>query len=461
MTTSIDAFDRIHFVGIGGIGMSALAKFLLAKGHHVSGSDQHPGDQGKALTQLGARVVPGHDERNINGAQLIVITSAVPPDNPEVQEAHRRRIPVLKRSELLAEVLNAGDGIAIAGTHGKTTTSALIGHILVEAGLDPTILIGGISFNLGSNARAGEGRIVVAEADEYDASFLKLKPKVGVITNLEPEHLDFYGSVQALHEAFENFIGAIGKSAILCLDDPELRRMSEELKVKVVTFGIDQGQWQARKIRDNGHETLFEVHGPGFSRQCRTQLAGLHNVRNTLAALATSREVGVEPHTAIAAVETFRGVARRFEIKGEAAGVLVMDDYAHHPTEIRASLRAVRQRFGSIRSDQGLVHLIFQPHTYSRTTLFLEDFAGAFGEADFVYLLDIYAARECNIDGISGEDLAVAARRRNSHVAYAETMDAALDNVLAQVKPGDLVITMGAGDVYQLSSRILEELGKR
>lgn len=461
MIAPIVSFQRVHFVGIGGIGMSALAKFLLTKGHHVSGSDHHPGEQGKALTQLGAHVVPGHDERNIDGAQLVVITSAVAEDNPEVQEAHRRQIPVIKRSELLAEVVNAGDGIAIAGTHGKTTTSALIGHILVEAGLDPTILIGGISLNLGSNARAGRGRVVVAEADEYDASFLKLKPKIGVITNIEPEHLDFYGSVQALHEAFEEFSNAIDGSIILCADDPELRRIAEGANARVITYGIDQGQWRATDVRDSGGETVFRLNGPGVSHECRMRLAGLHNVSNGLAALAVSQEVGAELDSAITALSTFSGVARRFEIKGEAAGVLVMDDYAHHPTEVRASLRALLGRFGSRRGSSSHIHLIFQPHTYSRTELFLEDFARAFDDADCVYLLDIYAAREHNTKGISGQDLAAATGRRKVQVFYTESMDATLDKVVREVRPGDVVMTMGAGDVYQLSTRILEELQKR
>lgn len=452
MTISLESYDRVHFVGIAGAGMSALARLLLARGHHVSGSDLHPGEQGVELSQLGARISGGHQPMYVDGAQLVVITSAVGPDNPEVQTARARHIPIVKRAELLGAIVNAGRGVAVAGTHGKTTTSSLIGHIFVEAGLDPTVLVGGTSLNLGSNARVGASEYVVAEADEYDASFLHLKPEIAVITNVEPEHLDYYGSVERLHDAFREFASRTAGTLVICADDPILPDLMHDVSAQVATYGLDGGDWRATEIRERGEETTFRAVSSSYCRDYCTRLAGGHNVRNALAALVVASLVGVSPEAAARALAGFKGVARRFETVGEAAGVLVMDDYAHHPTEIRVNLRALRQRFNRP------IRLVFQPHTYSRTKAFLQDFAEALREADSAFLLDIYAARERDTLGISGADLARAGQRAGADATYTETFEDTIKALLRTAQPGDLVITMGAGDVHRLGPQLLDEL---
>lgn len=453
MTVDLAGHQHVHFVGIAGIGMSALARFLLRKGYVVSGSDREPGEQGRALTEAGARVVAGHAATNLADADLVVISSAVPPDNPELVAARGAGIPVVKRAELLAAIMNAGTGIAVAGTHGKSTTSALIGHLLVEGGRDPTVLIGGISTNLGSNARIGDGRLVVVEADEYDASFRHLSPTVGVITNVEPDHLDFYRTVGRLHAAFRDFAAAVTGTLIVCADDPVLRFLVGGVASRIITYGTEAGEWRGEAIEEEGGKTSFRVRHAGAVDRYETPLAGVHNVRNALAAIIVADAFGLPRDTIAHGLATFAGLQRRFEIKGEVNDVLVMDDYAHHPTEVQVNLTAMKSRFNRP------VRLIFQPHTYSRTHDLLDEFAGSFGEADAVYLMDIYAARETNTLGIAAADLAAAAARRHAGVRYTGTADDTLAAVLRDVQPGDLVVTMGAGDVYRLAPRILGALG--
>lgn len=451
MIDSLSRYRRVHFVGIGGIGMSALARYLLAQGVEVSGSDASHGDQIEALSALGARVHIGHDARYLDGADLVVVVTAAPEDDPEVVEARSRAIPVVKRSEFLAAIVNPRRGIAVAGTHGKTTTSALIGWILTSAGLDPTVLIGGISRDLDSNARVGRSDVVVAEADEFHGSFLKLRPSLAVITNVEAEHLDFYGNETRLRAAFAEFADNVVDAVVLCADDPFLR--SIQTRAEIVTYGLGRGDWQITDVRDESNKTSFVVTRSARSDRFSTQLAGVHNARNATAAIAVAWLLDVPMESIREAVASFRGTARRFERKGEAGGVLVLDDYAHHPTEIRVSLDAARRRFNRP------IRLVFQPHTYSRTKAFLEDFACAFGAADAVYLLDIYAARERDALGISGRDLADAAQRGHPHVVYTGDADITVEAITRDARPGDLVMTMGAGDVYLLGPRILEALG--
>jgi UDP-N-acetylmuramate--alanine ligase len=452
MTVDLDGIRRVHFVGIGGIGMSALARHLLSNGYAVSGSDREPGQQGHALAEMGATVHAGHASEHLDDAQLVVVTSAAPADNPEVAAARRRGIPVIKRSELLAAILNPRRGVAVAGTHGKTTTSALIGHLLIEAGLDPTVLIGGISTNVGSNARVGGSDLVVAEADEYDASFLRLRPCIAVVTNVEPDHLDFYGTPERVYEAFSQFAERVEGTLVVCADDEEAMAIANTSTADVVTYGIDAGAWRARDVREEGARTIFSVEHAGVVTEYEMSLAGPHNVRNALAAIAVASCLGVRPETVRAALASFAGVARRSEVIGEAGGVLVMDDYGHHPSEIRTVLGALRRRY------QRPIRLIFQPHTYSRTHAFLQDFATSFSDADHVYLLDIYAARETDTLGLAGRDLADAASAHHQRVTYAGTQDRALDLVLRDAGSGDLVLTMGAGDVYRVGPRLLEGL---
>lgn len=451
MTINLESYRTVHFVGIGGIGMSALARLLLAWGHDVSGSDRFPGEQGEALARAGARVCSGHRAAYVDGADLVVVSSAVSADNPEVEAARTKNLPVVKRSQLLAAIVNPRFGVAVAGTHGKTTTTALIGHVLAQAGRDPTVLVGGVSPDLGSNARVG-GDLVVAEADEYDASFHRLRPRIAVITNVEPDHLDFYGTVGKVHEAFRVFARSVEDVLVICADDPILPDLVNGAGARVITYGIQGGEWRARRIHEEGGAMSFLADGPGARIELASPLAGPHNVRNALAALAVAGILGVPHEVTAAALASFSGVERRFELKGEAQGVLVVDDYAHHPTEIRAVLAALKQRYGRP------IRLVFQPHTYSRTRAFLDDFARSFGDAEAVYLLDIYAARERDTLGISGRDLAEAAARLHANVSYTEAMDRAIAALLSDLRAGDLVVTMGAGDVNLLGPVLLERL---
>ncbi len=453
--TELGAVRHIHFIGVGGIGMSALARWLLANGYSVSGCDRDPGEQGEALRDADATIYTGHDASHVDGADLVVVTSAVKNDNHEVVAAREAGVRVIKRAEMLASIANAGRGIGVAGTHGKTTTSALIGHLLTEAGFDPTVLIGGISANLGSNARVGTGDLVVVEADEYDASFLRLRPEIGVITNAEADHLDFYGSVEHVHEAFRKYAQGVTGTVIACADDPIMPSIVTGIGASVRTYGIDSGEFRATRIEETGTTTTFTAGAGDECQDYQMCLAGRHNVLNALAAILTAQTLGV-PHQSIAnGLASFGGVTRRFERKGEVGNVLVMDDYAHHPTEIRANLQALRARF------QRPIRVVFQPHTYSRTQAFLPEFAASFTDADAVYILDIYAARETDTLGIAGPDLATLAAEQHPRVVYVNTVEGAVDRLLHDVHPGDLVITMGAGDVYHLGPRLLARLQGR
>jgi UDP-N-acetylmuramate--alanine ligase len=454
VTVSLAQKQHVHFVGIGGIGMSSLARLLLAQGYQVSGSDSAGGEQSEALAGLGAAVATGHRAEHVDGADLVVVTSAVRPENPEIQAALALGIPVVKRAELLATIVNAGHGIAVAGTHGKTTTSGLIGFVLTEAGLDPTILVGGISLDLKSNARAG-GDLVVAEADEYDASFLRLRPSIGVITNAEPEHLDFYGTAERMYDAFREFALAVTETLVICADDPALPGLVDNVSARIVTYGIGASDWHAVDVELRETETRFcAVHNDSCHEYC-TALAGLHNVRNALAAIAVADAVGVPQATIARALGAFSGMGRRLEYRGEAGGVLVIDDYGHHPTEIRDVLRALKEKY------RRPIRLIFQPHTFSRTKAFMGDFATSFADAEAVYLLDIYASRELDSLGISGQDLAVAATQHHPRVTFVGAKDEAVRAVLAEARSGDVVVTMGAGDIYELVPLLLEGLAVR
>lgn len=451
MTLDLGSLRSVHFVGIGGIGMSALARFLLAGGASVSGSDAVWNEQMDALRSLGADVRTGHDPAHVDDPDLVVVTSAAPQDNPEVIEAVHRGIPVVKRAELLAAIANGGRGIAVAGTHGKTTTSALIGHLLVEAGVDPTILIGGISGNLGSNARVGGSDWIVVEADEYDASFLRLRPEIAVITGVEPDHLDFYGTEDRLRDAFVTFVRGVRSTIVVCADDPGALAVTDDRASSRVTYGLEAGEVRGGAVRQEAETTTFSVGDVAFS----TSLAGLHNVRNCLAAIAVTRDIAIPDEKIVAGVATFAGVGRRFERKGEAAGVLVLDDYAHHPTEIAANLEALKTRYDRP------ARLVFQPHTYSRTRMLLDEFARSFGGADHVYLMDIYAARESDTLGVSSRRLAALASHHHRSVKYTGSEAETLDALLRDTQPGDVVMTMGAGDVHKLCPALLTRLAER
>ncbi len=450
---------HVHLVGIGGIGLSAIARVLHGWGYVVSGSDAQPSDLTAKLAAEGIRVHAGHRAEQEAGADVVVVSSAVPEDNPEVVKARRRGLPVVKRDAFLAELTAGKTVIAVAGTHGKTTTSAMVAWILLQAGLDPSFIVGGVLLNLDTNARAGTGPHFVVEADEYDRAFLGLRPTVAVITTLEHDHPDFYPTFEAMQAAFVEFVRRVpqGGCVIVSGEDLDARAVAEQKKKKrrLLTYGIGKGwDWQARDVELAGSSTFQVRRGKESLATCAVQLPGRHNVLNALAALAASAEVGVDASAAASALTRFQGTGRRFEIKGQAAGVVVVDDYAHHPTEIRVTLAAAR-----IRYPGRPLWAVFQPHTYSRTAALLDDFAGAFGQADHVLVTGIYAAREPNTLGLSGADL--VARMDHPDARYTETFDQAVATLADNVQPGEVILTLGAGDGYQIGERVLADLAER
>lgn len=450
---------RVHFVGIGGAGLSAIARVLMEQGAQVSGSDLVLSPVAQALARDGARVFAGHRAENVNGAELVVVSSAVSESNVEVQAARAAGIPVLKRPDFLGQVINERQGVAVAGTHGKTTTTAMIASILLEAGCDPTFIVGGVIEGLETNARAGEGVLFVIEADEYDRTFLSLTPRVAVVTIVEHDHPDCYPTFEDFRAAFEQFVALVPHDGLLavCWDDPVARQLGERRQVEglpVTFFGLGEGaEWRAEEVRPNfagGVDFLATRRGDVLGL-VRLRLPGGHNASNAMAALAVADFLDVSFNVARGALTEFRGVGRRFEVKGEADGVLVVDDYAHHPTEIRATLRAARDRF----PDQPL-WAVWQPHTYSRTKTLLEEFAQAFGVADHVIVLPIYAAREKDKLGIGSTD--VVAAMEHSDARCAESLDQATVWLGTEVAPGDVVLTLSAGDGYKVGEWLLEVL---
>ncbi|MEP6801374.1 MAG: UDP-N-acetylmuramate--L-alanine ligase [Acidobacteriota bacterium] len=448
---------RLHFVGAGGVGMSGLAEILLLSTPlEISGCDQQRSENTDRLTKLGARVAYGHDASHVRDADLVVISSAIGEANPEVVAARERGVPVIRRAEMLAEIMRLKQGVAIAGTHGKTTTTSLAGMVLTEAGFDPTIVVGGQVRILGTNARLGKGDYLVAEADEFDRSFLELTPVVAVITNIEADHLDCYRDLDDIQDAFATFANRVPfyGAVVLCIDDPGAREIVPRIKRRIVTYGESpEANVRAREIDLQATGTTFEVwEGQTWSLgSVHLRLPGRHNVANALAAIAVGRELSIPFPTIARALSEFTGVVRRFETKGERGGVLVVDDYAHHPTEIAATLASARQVYPGRR----LVAL-FQPHLYSRT----RDFAGEFGRvltaSDLAIVMDVYPSREQPIPGVSGQLVADAARSHgHANVVYVplkEELGGELDRLL---KTGDLLLTMGAGDIVKFGEEYL------
>ena len=452
---------HIHLIGIGGAGLSAIARVLLQQGAQVSGSDLLLSPVAQALARDGARVLVGHQAENVAGADLVVVSSAVVASNVEVLAARAAGIPVLKRPELLGRMMDGSIGVAVAGTHGKTTTTAMIASILLEAGCDPTFIVGGVLANLGTNARAGKGPHFVVEADEYDRTFLSLRPTVAVVTNVEHDHPDCYPTFTDFRAAFVEFAALVPREGLLvvCWDDPVARELGQRRQAEggaVAYFGLGEGgAWRAEDIRPNfaGGVDFLATHEGQLLGLVRLRVPGAHNASNAMAALVVANFVGVPFAVARNALTEFRGVGRRFEIKGEAGGVTVVDDYAHHPTEIRATLQAARVRFPG-RS----LWAVWQPHTYSRTRVLLSDFAQAFEAADRVIVLPIYAARETDSLGISSTDVVTA--MRHPDVRCAGSLDEAVVWLGTEVQPGDVVLTLGAGDGYRVGEWLLEVLAK-
>jgi UDP-N-acetylmuramate--alanine ligase len=446
----------IHFIGIGGSGMSGLAEVLLTTGYRVSGSDLKPSEVTDRLVAMGARVFKGHHERNVEGADIVVYSSAVKPDNPEYQAAVGRGLPVIPRSDMLAELMRMKYGVAIAGAHGKTTTTSMVGAVLLEGGLDPTIVVGGRVHALKTNARLGHGRFLVAEADESDGSFVRLTPAIGVITNLDQEHLDHYGTMAGLEAAFLEFAerAPFYGLVVLCADDPGLNRIAAQITRRTKTYGIASGSIRALNLVPDARGTRFDVMRDDEPLgTIDLPVVGRHNVLNALAAVAVGLEVEI-PFSQIAyALSRFEGVGRRFEKRGEAHKVLVVDDYGHHPTEIKATLEAAKQL------GRGRVVVAFQPHRFTRTQALAKEFGAAFDDADAVLVMDIYPAGETPIEGVTAE-LVVGAARSHGHrnVVYAGDLSRAEALLREMVRPHDLVVTLGAGDVAKLGDRLLSSL---
>jgi UDP-N-acetylmuramate--alanine ligase len=452
---------HIHFVGIGGIGLSAIARVLQQEGYLISGSDVRPTQLTAELADEGIVVQDGHRAANVVGADLVVASSAVPANNPELVAAREAGIPVVKRADILGEMMADKVGIAVAGTHGKTTTSALITFVLTRLGLDPTFIVGGIMQDLGTNARRGQGPHFVIEADEYDHMFLGLRPKLAVVTVIEMDHPDCFADIEEMTQAFAQFVRLLPEdgTAIGCADQPRvlrvLQQVAGERPINLVTYGLEHGAWQAQDIQSNdwGGSDFTALRDGQPVGQCRLRLPGLHNVSNALAVLAAADCLGLGMQDVLPVLPLFHGVRRRFEVKGEAGGVVVVDDYAHHPTEIRATLAAARRRYGNRP-----VWVFFQPHTYSRTRALLDEFGTSFDLADHVLVADIYAARETDDLGLSAQDLVQRMRHRDvRHVASLSEASTYLATVL---RPGDVLLTLGAGDGYLVGETVLRQLAQ-
>lgn len=445
---------HVHFVGIGGIGMSGIAEILLTLGFTVSGSDLERGPQTARLARLGARIRIGHAARNVSGCDVVVVSSAIGAANPEVVAARERGIPVIPRASMLGELMRIRTGVAIAGAHGKTTTTSLAGAVLQEAGLDPTIIVGGRVKSLRTNARLGRGHILVAEADESDGSFVHLTPVFGVITNIDAEHLDYYGTVEAIHDAFVEFARRVPfyGAVVCCLDDPRVRTILPRIDRRVVTYGFDPEadvRGELLEARPGGSRFRYSFRGRRRGTLA-LRIPGVHNVLNALAVCALAEELEIGAAHLRRAFASFEGVARRFEIKGEAGGVLVVDDYGHHPTEIAATIRAARESY-----DRRIV-VVFQPHRYTRTRDLHEKFGPAFRDADELFVTDVYPAGERPIAGVSGELIYRAVVREGTpRVSYVPGWNDLARTLRQFVRPGDLVITLGAGNIYRLGEELL------
>jgi len=447
---------RIHFVGIGGIGMSGIAELLLNLGYRVSGSDLRRSDITERLVRLGAEIRIGHSAENVpEDGHVVVTSSAVKAGNPEVAEAQRRKIPVIPRAEMLAELMRMKYGIAIAGTHGKTTTTSMVASILAAAGWDPTTVVGGKLNSLGSNAKLGQGDFLVAEADESDGSFLRLSPTVAVVTNIDPEHLDFYSGIGQIKETFLHFINKVPfyGFAVLCVDHPNVQELLPSVTKTFVTYGFAvHADYRADGVVASGMSNRFRVLRRGEPLgEVSLSAPGRHNVSNAVAAAAVAVELGIPFDRVRAGLAEYGGVARRFQVKGERGGVTVVDDYGHHPAEVRATLSAAREVWPGRRIVVG-----FQPHRYTRTQALFREFLSAFNDADMLFVFDVYPAGEEPIPGASGERLCEAIREHGHKTAiYAGKSGDALTAVVPRLRPGDIFLTMGAGDVWKLGESVL------
>jgi UDP-N-acetylmuramate--alanine ligase len=450
--------QHLHFTGIGGIGMSGIAEVLLNLGYQISGSDLKLSATTERLSAMGAHIFEGHAASNIAGARALVVSSAVDEQNPEVQEARRMQIPVIPRGELLAELMRLKYGIAIAGSHGKTTTTSMTATILNYAGLDPTVVVGGkVGTMGGSNARVGKSDFLVVESDESDGSFLKLAPIIAVVTNIDREHLDHYTGLDEIQGAFMEFVNKVPfyGAVIVCLDNANVQSILPSIKRRTITYGTTaQADMEASEIACSPFASDFRLHFRGNDLgRFHLRIPGRHNVLNAMAAVTIALELEVKPDVIREALATFSGVDRRFQVRGKEHGVTVVDDYGHHPTEIKATLDGARQ-CGFAR-----IHVLFQPHRYTRTFHLMDEFARAFNQADSVFVMDIYAASEKPIEGVSAQALVERIRQFGHRGAfYAGTMERGVESLVEAARDGDLVLTLGAGSITQAGDKVLEKL---
>jgi UDP-N-acetylmuramate--alanine ligase len=449
-------YQHIHFIGIGGIGMSGIAEVLLNLGYRVSGSDLRRTAITDRLESFGGTIYEGHAAANIEGADVVVTSTAVRSDNVEVAEAVRRQIPVIPRAEMLAELMRLKYGIAIAGSHGKTTTTSMTAAVLERGGFDPTVVVGGRVNTLGSNAKVGRGDFIIVEADESDRSFLKLSPTIAVVTNIDREHLDFYEDIEDIRACFTQFVNKVPfyGAVIICLDDPHVQAIIPHITRRMISYGMNlQADVSASSVvmlNDSFGSTFTVRHRGKELGRVKLNVPGLHNVSNALAAIAVGIDLEMEFPKIAEALESFKGTERRFQVKGERDGVLVVDDYGHHPTEIRATL-------GAAKSSGRRVIVLFQPHRYTRTAALREEFARAFYDADVVLLNDIYAASEDPIEGVTAQALADDIKRfGHRNVRYVGAVEQSAAALKEYAQPGDLILTLGAGNVWRAGEEFLK-----
>lgn len=451
---------QVHFIGVGGVGMSGLAEVLRTLEYEVSGSDLRDGDALRRLERLGVRVHVGHEAGNISGADVVVYSTAIPTENPEVQEAVRTGVPVISRGEMLAELMRVKYAVAIAGSHGKTTTTSLVATVLGAGGLDPTVLVGGRMASYGAGARLGQGDLFVAEADESDGSFLRLTPTIAAVTNIDAEHLDYYGTFDHLKAAFLQFIEKVPfyGLAVLCLDHPVVRELLPQVRRRHVTYGLSpEADYTARDIRVNGLDTSLTVYRRGVCLgDFQVRLPGAHNAQNCLATIAIADELEIPLDVIRESLCTFKGVGRRFSVTDEVDGITLVDDYGHHPAEIAATLSAAREGFS------GRVIVAFQPHRYSRTESLFQEFATSFDQADDLFVTDVYAAGEAPIEGINSATLTDAiVRSGHASARYLPGREDVAQEICAVAKPGDVVLSLGAGDINKVLPLIASVLRRK
>jgi UDP-N-acetylmuramate--alanine ligase len=448
---------HIHFVGIGGIGMSGIAELLLNLGYKVSGSDVKKSDITDRLESLGGAIFKEHAAGHIEGADVVVVSSAIDPDNPEVQAAGQSSIPVIPRAEMLAELMRLKYSIAIAGAHGKTSTTSIVASVLAEGGLDPTVVIGGKLKSIGSNAVLGQGDFIVAEADESDGSFLKFSPTIAVVTNIDKEHLDFYEDLDAIKTVFSNFLDRIPfyGLAVLCLDNEPIQDLIPQLKKRYTTYGMSsQADFHIRDVSFGNQKSGFNIYHHGEKLgHISLNLPGIHNVYNATASIAVGVELNIAFDQIKSALETVEGVQRRLEIKGETNGVIVIDDYGHHPTEIKITLKTIEENWPDRRKV-----VVFQPHRYSRTQALFDEFSRAFYQSDVLLVMPIYAASEKKIEGVSSQNLCEEIKAHgHKEVIYVDGFKTALSHLKQNLQPKDLLLTLGAGDVWKVGEKFLKK----